>query len=139
MKNICLPSALHLRRIFIERAQILYGILQFFGQIFNITADVFVIEATLLQNRQLFQHFALYHCNAMLLGHLCVLWFLNQIPEYSQDDTGDLFLSRVIQYIGHNRNDIEFVHFLGQQWIECEHPQAEYQLVLNLHKIMNIR
>lgn len=68
----------------------------------------------------------------MLLGHLGILRFLYQVSEHGQDDPGDFHLHWIAQYVCQYEDNVELVHLLGQERIECEHPQAEDQLVLNL-------
>lgn len=68
----------------------------------------------------------------MFLCDLGVFRFLYQIPEHSQDDSGDLFLNRIAQDVGKNRDHVELVHLLGQERVEREHPQTENELVLHL-------
>lgn len=68
----------------------------------------------------------------MLLGHLLIVGFLDQIPEHGQNDPGNLFFHGIAQDVCQNRYDIELVHLLGQQGIESQHPQAEDELVLHL-------
>lgn len=47
---------LYFGSVFVERAQILHGSLQTFGQKLHIIRHVFVVELSLLQDRQLLQN-----------------------------------------------------------------------------------
>lgn len=132
MKNKCLPSTANLRRVLIERAQILHGALQLLNEELHITGNVLIVVLALLENGQLLQHLALDHGDAVLLRHLGVLRLLDQVAEHGQYDAGHLLLGRVVQNVAHNRNNIELVHLLGQQRIEGQHPQTEDQLILDL-------
>ena len=68
----------------------------------------------------------------MFLGHLGILRFLDQIPEDGQNDSGHLLFDRITEDVRQDRYDVELVHFLGQQRVERQNPQAENQLVLDL-------
>lgn len=68
----------------------------------------------------------------MFFGNLRILWFLNQISEHGQDDSGDLLLNGIAKNISENGDDVELVHFLRQEGIESEHPQTKNQLILHL-------
>lgn len=125
-------AAADLRGVLVERAQVLHGVLQLGDEELHIAADVLVVVFALLENGQLLQHLALHHGDAMLLGHLDVLRLLDQIAEHGQNDARHLLLGRIVEDVGNDRDHIEFVHLLGQQRIEGQHPQAEDQLVLDL-------
>lgn len=106
--------------------------MQLVGQVLDIAGDVLVVEAALLQNRQLLQHLALDHGDAVLFGHIWVGWLFDQVTVDGQNDARHLFLGRIVQDAGHYRDGIEFVHLFGQQRVECQDPDAENQLILHL-------
>lgn len=70
-------ARLDLRGVLVERRQILDGALQLLGEELDIAGDVLVVEAALLEDRQLLQDLALHHRDAMLLRHLRVLRLLD--------------------------------------------------------------
>lgn len=125
-------AGLDLGGVLVEGREVLDGALQLLGQEFNVSGDVFVVEAALFKDRQLLQDFALHHGDAVFLGDLGVFWLLDQVAQDCEDDAGDLLLGAVAQNVRQDRDDVELVHLLGQQWVECQHPQAEDELVLDL-------
>lgn len=125
-------TGLDLGRVFVEGRQVLDGALQLLGQELDISGDVLVVEAALLEDRQLLQDLALHHRDAVLLGHLRVFRLLDQVAQHGEDDAGDFFLGAVAEDVRQDWDDVELVHLLGQQWVECQHPQAENELVLDL-------
>lgn len=127
-------AGLDLGSVFVEGREVLDGALELFGQELDISGDVFVVEAALLEDGQLLQDFALHHCDAVFLGHLSVLWLLDQVAQHGEDDTRYLLLGAVAEDVSQDGDDVEFIHLLGQQWVECQHPQAENELVLDLKR-----
>lgn len=125
-------TRLHFSGILIERAEILHGRLQFLSEELHIGGDILVIVLALLENRQLLQHLALHHGNAVLLGHLRVLRLLDEVAVHGENNTRNLLLDRIAEDISEDNNHIEFVHLLGEQRVEGEHPDAEDELVLHL-------
>lgn len=67
------------------------------------------------------------------LRYLFILRFLNKVPEDSEHDAGDLLFDGVAEDVSEDGDYVELVHLLRQQRIESQHPQAEDQLVLDLH------
>lgn len=63
-----------------------------------------------------------------------VFRFFDQVPEHSEHDARDLLLDGVAEDVGEDGDGIELVHLLGQQGVECQHPQAEHKLVLHLER-----
>lgn len=63
---------------------------------------------------------------------LRVLRLLDKVAEDGEHDPRDLLLDGVAEDVGQDRDGVELVHLLGEQRVERQHPQAEYQLVLDL-------
>lgn len=74
-------AGLHLRRVLVERAQILHGCLQLVVEELDVVGDVLVVELALAEYGELLQHLALHHGDAVLLGDLAVLHFLDQVLQ----------------------------------------------------------
>lgn len=66
--------------------------------------------------------------------YLFVFRFLNKVPENSEHDAGDFLFDRVAEDVSEDGDHVKLIHLLRQQRIESQHPQAEHQLVLDLHK-----
>ena len=52
--------------------------------------------------------------------------------ESGQDHSGDLLLDCFGEDVGQHWDDIEFIHFCGQPFIESANPKTETQLILDL-------